>query len=456
MIKSSKIKSSGLRSRASADRPVFAKSGRLDRQKYWLIPLLLFLLFNFSCLKPLEAQEEEEEEDQTNISDLQEQIREKSKQIEEINNKISGYEKEVDSLKSKAGTLKGHINILDGQINRTENEINLLTNEIQQKELEIQKLNLDIKITQEEIDKKLAEIQIIIKEINSLDEEYLGSAEVQSQGIINVIVHFFKIIIKYSSWADYEKTVEDTSAINGLLKQKRDSLSHLKASLEEDKKETENKAIELADKRSQLGGQKQFLAQEKTAKKDILNQTQENEEKYEQLLEKAAAAQKALNREVITLKDEVKKKIAALQQDAQNITAILTWPLQYRRITSTFHDPSYPYRRYFEHNAIDIACPQGTPIRAPAAGYVARTRNAGYGYSYITLVHTETLQTRYGHVSSFATSEGEFVKAGQTIGYTGGMPGTKGAGYLTTGPHLHFEVRVGPDEEAVNPLNYLP
>jgi len=77
------------------------------------------------------------------------------------------------------------------------------------------------------------------------------------------------------------------------------------------------------------------------------------------------------------------------------------------------------------------------------------------------------MQTRYGHVSRFAASEGSFVKAGQIVGYTGGMPGTKGAGYLTTGPHLHFEVRIGSETtddagdtytvwQAVNPLNYLP
>lgn len=431
--------------------------------------LVIFLLFNFCFFIPTsKIQAEIEDEQKASIQELQEQIKDKADQINEINQKITAYEQQMDKLKDQAATLKGHINILDSQINRTADEINLLNHQIQQIELEIKKLNLDINLTQEEIDQKLSEIEVILKEINSLDEEYLGSAEAESRGIIDLIIQFFKIIIKYSSWTDYEKTVEDTKTINELLKQKRDSLGALKASLEENREEAENKVRELSDKEKQLENKNEFLAQEKDSKKRILSETQANEEKYEDLLEKAAAAQKALNQEVIVLKEEVKKKIAQLQEGARNIASILTWPLPYRRITAYFRDPTYPYRRYFEHNAIDIACPQGTPIHAPAAGYVARTRNAGYGYNYITLIHTETLQTRYGHISAFAASEGNFVQAGQIIGYTGGTPGTPGAGYLTTGPHLHFEVRLGTENldetsgetytvwESVNPLDYLP
>lgn len=429
-----------------------------------VVILGVFLILFF----PFRSNAEEEDDVNEKIKALQDQIQEKSDQIDQISQKIQYYEQEIGELRGEAASLKGHINILDAQINKSEDEINLIINEIQQKELEIKKLNLDIAETQERIDQKLREIEIILKEINSLDEDYLGAAEIQAEGILDIIIYFFRVIIKYSSWSEYEKTLEDTKTINEVLKQKREALKTLKENLEQTKADAENKARELADKQQELEKKKEFLEQEKEAKRTILVQTQANEGKYEDLLEKAAEVQKALNREVVVLQDEVKKKIAALQQPSVNINAILTWPLPYRRITAYFHDPTYPYRKYFEHNAIDIGCPQGTPIHAPAAGYVARTRNAGYGYNYITLIHTENLQTRFGHVSAFAVSEGEFVKAGQIVGYSGGMPGTPGAGYLTTGPHLHFEVRIGSeklDEEsgeiytfwqAVNPVNYLP
>lgn len=435
-------------------------------QKSTILIIILFFAI-FIPLKFSQAQIDPNSLGDSSLSDLQNQIQEKANQINEIQNKITAYEKQVDSLQSQAATLKGRINLLDNQINQSEDEVNLISTEIQTKELEIKKINLDIQKTQAEIKQKLTEIEAIIKEINSLDEDYLTPQEAESRGIIDVFINFFKIIVKYSSWSDYEKTIEDTNTINELLKEKKDTLANLESDLEQNRQEAENKAAELTDKSNQLQNKQQVLAAEKNSKKDILDQTQSNEQKYEQLLEKAGESQKALNQEVVVLKDEVRKKIASLQEGTVNLNAILSWPIPYRRITTTFHDPSYPFRRYFEHNAIDIACPQGTPIYAPAAGYVASARDAGYGYNYISLIHTEKLQTRYGHVSRFAVQAGDFVKSGQIIGYSGGMPGSPGAGYFTTGPHLHFEVHTNTGEtntlgattthwEAVNPLNYLP
>ena len=90
------------------------------------------------------------------------------------------------------------------------------------------------------------------------------------------------------------------------------------------------------------------------------------------------------------------------------------------------------------HNAIDLAAPIGTTIRAAADGKVIIAKdnsawNGGYG-NYRVISHDNGTQTLYAHMSREAVSVGAEVARGQTIGYIG-MTG------WTYGPHVHFEIR---------------
>lgn len=119
----------------------------------------------------------------------------------------------------------------------------------------------------------------------------------------------------------------------------------------------------------------------------------------------------------------------------------LSWPVSpMLGISATFRDPSYSRRFRRSHEGIDIPVGQGTQIRAPADGFVDRIADNGLGYSFIRLIHDNGLVTLYGHVSGTFVSEGQRVRRGDTLGLTGGRPGSRGAGLLTTGPHLHLEV----------------
>jgi len=136
--------------------------------------------------------------------------------------------------------------------------------------------------------------------------------------------------------------------------------------------------------------------------------------------------------------------------------ARLAWPLDHSRgISAYFHDPDYPFRYIFEHPAIDVRAYLGTTITAAESGYVARVKFAGdSSYAYIMLIHNNDISTVYGHVSQPLVKEDQYVTKGQAIALSGGMPGTPGSGNLSTGRHLHFEVRLG--GIPVNPLEYLP
>lgn len=98
------------------------------------------------------------------------------------------------------------------------------------------------------------------------------------------------------------------------------------------------------------------------------------------------------------------------------------------------------------HKGIDLSAPTGTPIYASADGVVTRADwFSSYGL-FISLDHGATLETRYGHLSRLNVAEGQPVKKGDLIGYVGSTG-------RSTGPHLHYEVRIA--GMAVNPVPYM-
>jgi murein DD-endopeptidase MepM/ murein hydrolase activator NlpD len=98
------------------------------------------------------------------------------------------------------------------------------------------------------------------------------------------------------------------------------------------------------------------------------------------------------------------------------------------------------------HSGIDLAAPTGTPVYATADGVVGRADwYSSYGL-YISVNHGAAMETRYAHLSRLAVTAGDFVKKGDVIGYVGSTG-------RSTGPHLHYEVRV--EGVAVNPIPYM-
>ncbi len=122
------------------------------------------------------------------------------------------------------------------------------------------------------------------------------------------------------------------------------------------------------------------------------------------------------------------------------------WPVM-GRISSSFGERLDPFNGEGAfHAGLDIAAAYGTSVRAPADGVIAKAGPAnGYGREII-VDHGGNVTTIYGHLSGYAVVAGQLVKQGQVIGYIGS------AG-RSTGPHLHYEVRI--NNIPVNPHKYL-
>ncbi len=122
-------------------------------------------------------------------------------------------------------------------------------------------------------------------------------------------------------------------------------------------------------------------------------------------------------------------------------------PLDDATLTSSYGSRIHPVlgsRR--NHNGVDLAQPTGTPVYATADGFVSRADYWGSYGNYIQIEHGGEMETRYAHLSGYAVAAGEQVRKGQLIGYVGSTG-------RSTGPHLHYEVRIAGD--AVDPRPYM-
>jgi murein DD-endopeptidase MepM/ murein hydrolase activator NlpD len=126
------------------------------------------------------------------------------------------------------------------------------------------------------------------------------------------------------------------------------------------------------------------------------------------------------------------------------------WPLQDVRgwITTPFGPAIHPFTgQWYLHKGIDIAQGYGTPIVATANGRVTTVGYEALGYgNYIDIKHKYGFSTKYGHLAKSYVARGQEVVRGQVIA-------AMGATGLATGPHLHYEIRIG--DEVVDPTKYL-
>ena len=197
-----------------------------------------------------------------------------------------------------------------------------------------------------------------------------------------------------------------------------------------------------------------LLNQQKAVQADLENnlKTQAAALAYEQLLQVQLAAKYAqVQAERAAIDAQVAQLYLEYAKQAEKAgggTGVFQWPVPacgYNCITqgfgcSTFYlevyDPSCPWPHKI-HTGIDIAGPYGTPIVAPDTGYVyLYPGSVGYG-NLLVMVHGHGYSTYFGHLSSYASgmSTGRLVPRGDVIAYEGSTG-------WSTGPHLHFEIRV--------------
>jgi murein DD-endopeptidase MepM/ murein hydrolase activator NlpD len=373
------------------------------------------------------------------IKEINSDIQDKKNDITKIQEQQEKYSQEIQKKQSEKASLNNQLAILDNRMAKSELDIELVETEMNRLELEMQKVDIEIEVKNNEIEKEKGHTAAVLRLMYKRDN-----------------VSTLEIMLLNNSLSEFLSQVKYLEDISEELEKTLENLERLKRFLNKEKEDLAGKSVEMGELKKELEGKREQLDVEKENKAYVLSQVQNSEREYQRLLARAKKEQEEAAAEIASMEKLVRAKIAALEgKELEFNDGGLIWPVPKNVITAYFHDPDYPFRHIFEHPAIDIRAGQGTTLKAAASGYVARTKyGSNGGYGYIMIIHGDGLSTVYGHVSRINVTEDEYVVQGQVIGRTGGMPGTDGAGSLTTGPHLHFEVRL--NGIPVDPLSYLP
>jgi murein DD-endopeptidase MepM/ murein hydrolase activator NlpD len=372
------------------------------------------------------------------IDDLRDNLKEKRDNLKKVDDKIKKYKEDIQIKKKEARSLEDQIVVIEDNIGQLRLSIDRTVAEIEKTNSEIEVVGLEIEQIEEEIVRQKELLMEYIRSIHDLNQQ-----------------SSITIFLKYQTFSE---AINETATLEELQDRGREALieiKQLKEELDFKRSSLEDFKDTLSDLQARQEQQQSTLAVSRKSKEAVLTLTKAQEEKYKDLLEESKVAHKAAEAEIKNLDAKIREELR--KQGIGNLPSVgtMVWPVKtIFGISCEFHCPGYPYAYLLgAHSGIDIPTYVGTPVRAAADGYVGRVRNAGGpGYSYILLIHGDQVSTVYGHLSGFNVKEGQMVSRGSVIGYTGGAPGTNGAG-LSSGPHLHFEVRK--NNQAINPRLFL-
>ena len=403
------------------------------------IGIFVLLITGLVCAVPIVFGQNNLSADQE-INNLNQKIQNQKKQISDLKLRQQEYQKEIENKRKDKINLSNQISIIDNSLAKNQLDIQSANLEIDKTMLEIKKTEIDSANLDNNIESQKNHIETLLRLVYKQDQ--VSALEML---LLNNSLNEFLNQAKYLQDAN-------SGIIDGV-----ENLKNNKEEIEKNKLTLEDQNKQLALQKSQLNDKKDNLSYDESNKSYLLEVTKSSEQEYQALLQKAKKEQLQAEAEVAGIEQLIRQKMSQKDKNKlENGNNTIVWPVPKNYISTTFHDPEYPYRNIIgEHPAIDIRAKQGTSLSAAADGYVAKVKFDGTkNYAYIMIIHGNGLATVYGHVSAVYVAQDQYVTQGQVIGRTGAMPGGIGSGPFTTGPHLHFEVRL--NGMPVDPLKYLP
>jgi murein DD-endopeptidase MepM/ murein hydrolase activator NlpD len=372
------------------------------------------------------------------IQAIDKEIDLRKKKIQQLEETISKYKQIITQKETETVSLKNQLGIITNRIAQHEADIELTEEKIKENQLEIDALNISISEKKVSIDKQKKIVSKMVENIHATDQK-----------------NYFEVMLTYETFSDFYNDIRYTENIYVDLGRSVKSLRIASEELETKKDQVETKKKKYEELKSQLEQSRNDLEGQEAAKEQLLTETKSSEARYRTLLANQKSQYQQIENEQRAFEDKKRKQLEAQEKIVSSGSVLMSWPVISRVVNASFHDEEYPFKKVFQHSGIDIRASYGTPVKAAASGYVARARRCSSSscYAYVLIIHTGNISTVYGHLSNINVDDDAFVNRGDIIGYSGGTPGTVGAGPFVTGPHLHFEVRS--NGIPVDPMPYM-
>lgn len=337
-------------------------------------------------------------------------------ETEKLRQQLSVLEKEQSSIKSKITQMKKKQSDAQSQLDAVNNLINNLDKQINLIDTDINYIEEEMKTIQEQINKSGMQIMKRYKMLyiyDGLSFSYLKLLTIDEPKEFVVTWSYLDML------SDYDKKVISM--------------------FETAKADYDGKKSELDEQKALYGAKKKELDEQKYEAKALVAQIAAEKKELEE-------EQKKIDEEMEEARSELNSLIYNITLDSKNSEYVggnFIWPLRNDRTVTS----NYGTRWGRLHAGIDVGTPVGTPVYVANAGVVVLSsyNEGGYG-NYIIVDHGGGKTTVYGHLSERIANVGDVVEKDQLIAKSGNTG-------RTTGPHLHFEIRI--NGTAVDPLNYV-
>lgn len=357
-------------------------------------------------------------------------------EIDALKNNASSLESQKSELQDQLDALSSDMSQALAQIELLDQKSDLIRAEIQNTESLIQNYENLIAQTQAELEvaeqREEEQYQTFLQQVRRMEED----------GAIS----YWSVLFNATDFADLLGRLDASSEIMEYNQRVIDNLKATQAEISDKKAELETSLSETEAAKVELESQNDELEQQLAEAQALSEQIELGMGEYEEALA-------AIEAEEDRVWAEIERKEQELAASLGPATAGgYAWPLRTaRRITCKFGWRTHPIKgTQSYHTGVDIGGVGYTSdILAAKDGVVLEaTYSSSYGY-YIVISHGAGNSTMYAHMSkgTFRVSPGDHVTQGQVIGTTGSTG-------LSTGPHLHYEIRE--NGESIDPLPYLP